>query len=185
MRARFSESAGFTLALLVFLGIILYLTVSLNPVARMVPLVVLVPTILLVSLEVLLELVPGLAKRYRLFEQKDVFGIERLRESVHTKGITLSGADCEAQVKRDRVIPFAGRESSVFAWIASIPVLIYILGFLMAVPLFLFLYLRWRSEESWTFSITTAAASLALLYLLFIELLRAPLYEGRLWMWLL
>ena len=173
MRARFTESAGFALTLLGVLGVILYLTLSLNPVARVVPLAVVVPAIALVSIEILLELAPGLAKRYRFLERKDVFGVEQLRGNVRTE------SDSAIQARS------AGREASVFAWIGSIPALIYIFGFLMAVPLFLFLYLRGRSKERWLLSITTAAASTALLYFLFIEMLRVPLYEGRFWIWLL
>ena len=173
MRTSIRESAWFAFALLGVLGGFLYLTLPLNPVARMVPLAVAVPAILLVSLELLLELAPGLAKRYRFLEQKDVFGVEPLRESI------AAVPNSELKAKR------AGRELSVFAWVSSIPVLTYIFGFLIGVPLFLFLYLRWRSESSWRFSITSAGASIALLYFLFIELLRAPLYEGRLWIWLL
>lgn len=173
MRMRFRGSAVFTFALFGFLATILYLTLPLNPVARMVPLVVAIAALALVSLQILLEVAPGLAKRYRFLEQKDVFGIERFRER------DKPDSDSEVQAK------LGGRELEIFAWMASIPVLIYIAGFLTAVPLFLVLYLKRRSGESWLLSITVAAASLALLYFLFIELLRTPLYEGRLWMWLL
>ena len=173
MRAKFTESAGFALTLLGFLGGILYLTISLNRVARLVPLAVVVPAIVFVSIEVLLELAPGLAKRNRFLEQKDVFRVEQFRGSVH--------AETSSKIQARS----AGREASVFAWVGAIPALIYIFGFLMAVPLFLFLYLRWRSKEGWLLSITTAATSVALLYFLFIEMMRVPLYEGRFWIWLL
>ena len=173
MRARFGESAWFAFALLGVLGLALYLTAPLNPVARMVPLVVAVATLAFVTLQAVLEIAPGLAKRYKFFEQKDIFGVERLRERARAE------TDSELPINR------AGRELSVFAWVALMLILIFAFGFLIAAPLFLFLYLKLRSRESLTLSLIIAAASLALLYFVFIQALRIPLYEGMLWNWLM
>jgi hypothetical protein len=71
----------------------------------------------------------------------------------------------------------------LFVWILFLPVLIYFLGLLIALPLHVLLYLRVRSRESWTLSIATAACLSAALYGIFVAALRIRLFEGVLRAW--
>ncbi len=62
--------------------------------------------------------------------------------------------------------------------------LVYFLGFLIAIPLYMLLYLRGRSGEGWPLSLAMAGAMWSLPYGLFHLVLRTHLYEGLLWRWL-
>jgi hypothetical protein len=70
------------------------------------------------------------------------------------------------------------RELSVTAWfIASVP-LVYLVGFLFAIPLFLFLFLKLYAKESWLASLAIPGTVFAVVYIAFITVLRVPLYTG-------
>ena len=58
------------------------------------------------------------------------------------------------------------------------PVGIALFGFLLAAPPMLFVYLRFRSRESWVMSLSLSAAVFALLYGLFDVVLSVSLWEG-------
>ena len=55
---------------------------------------------------------------------------------------------------------------------------IYIAGFLVAIPVFLFLFLKCRSKEGWVVSIITPCVVVGVVYVAFVWLLRIPLYQG-------
>lgn len=165
---RINDRQLFTLALLAFAAVILYATAGLSEVGRLVPLSVLAPTLVLLLVQLCLELAPGFAQKRSLLEQKDVFGIEQMR---------LKAAEEAAYSLASR----GRRELSVIAWVALIPVLIYLLGSLIALPLFLLIYLKVRSREGWVLSIGMAVAMFGFLYGAFVALLNVRLHEGWLW----
>lgn len=158
----------FTLALLGFAAVILYATAGLSEVGRLVPLAVLVPTLVLLLVQLCLDVAPGFVQKHSLLEQKDVFGIEQMRPTPAEEA-TSSAAS------RGR------RKLSVFAWVAMIPALVYLLGPLIALPLFLLLYLKVRSKEGWAVSIGMAVAMFGFLYGAFVAVLNLRLHEGWLW----
>ena len=65
-------------------------------------------------------------------------------------------------------------------WILGFFAAIGLLGFLVAVPLFLFLYLKLESREGWIFSIVFTAAVWGVFYGLFERLLHLPFGSGLL-----
>jgi hypothetical protein len=65
-----------------------------------------------------------------------------------------------------------------FAWIVGFFVLIILVGFPIAVLLFLFLNLKWQAKESWPLTVILTAATSVFFYGLFIRLLDIPFYEG-------
>ena len=149
------------------------LTLDLGRVARMVPLKVVVPTMLFVVLQMLFELVPGLAQKFSRFEKLRFVKSEQIRE----RTLISSGA---AVMENSR----AKRELRMFAWILSLPVLIYIVGLLTAIPIFIFFYLRWNSKESLRFSLLMTAGTWIFIYGVFVLTLKVNLYEGLLWNWI-
>ena len=167
---RFNEKALFTILLMTFAGLLFYLTINLSPVARFVPLTVLIPTLGLLIFQLALDLVPGLEERYRRFEKADLFGIERIRERVT--------ADKIDKVSQSR------QEFNLMLWLLMLVASIYLFGLMIALPAYTFLYLRWRSRESWKLSITIAIGIYCLIYSVFILALRVRLYEGHLLGWL-
>jgi len=70
------------------------------------------------------------------------------------------------------------RELSVAAWFAGCTVLIYLFGFVIGIPIFLFLFLKIWAKESWLLSFVLSAAVLGVVFISFIYLLRVPLHEG-------
>jgi len=70
------------------------------------------------------------------------------------------------------------RENLVaFVWLSGFLVAIYLLGFLTSILLFIFLYMK-LNRRGWTSSIITAVLATALIYLIFVVVLRADLFPG-------
>ena len=65
-----------------------------------------------------------------------------------------------------------------FAWIIGFFLLIVLLGFPIAVLLFLFLNLKWQAKEGWRLTLILTAATSVFFYGLFIRLLDIHFYEG-------
>jgi len=79
----------------------------------------------------------------------------------------------------------AGRRTLVaIGWIIGFAAAIVLLGFPLAVPLFVFLWLRLHARESWTLSIVMPLAVWAVFYGLFDFLLHLPFPAGWLFAWL-
>ena len=70
------------------------------------------------------------------------------------------------------------RELSVIAWFSGCTAAIYFLGFLIGIPLFLFMFLKIWAKESWLLSSVLAAVVLGIVYFTFIYILRVPLHSG-------
>jgi hypothetical protein len=65
-----------------------------------------------------------------------------------------------------------------FAWILGFFLLILLLGFTIAIPLYVFLYVKIQGNEKWLLSILMAAFSWFFFWGLFIWLLDTPMMEG-------
>jgi hypothetical protein len=72
------------------------------------------------------------------------------------------------------------RELEILAWLVALVVMIYLLGFLVAVPIFLFLFLRIRFSLRWVTTISITAGLEAGMYLIFVVWLQTMLYPGLL-----
>jgi len=72
------------------------------------------------------------------------------------------------------------REISVIAWFSGCTAVIYFLGFLVGIPLFLFLFLKLWAKESWLLSVVLSTAVLVVVYFTFVYILRVPLHRGML-----
>jgi hypothetical protein len=71
-----------------------------------------------------------------------------------------------------------GRELQMFCWLTAFAVAILLLGFLIAVPLMLYLYLRFDSHEPQWLSLTIALAGVVVIYGVFDQLLSVQLWDG-------
>ena len=72
------------------------------------------------------------------------------------------------------------RTLAVFAWMASFIALVLLVGFPIAVPLFVFSYLALESGEGWALSVGLAAAAWGFFHLVFERLLHFPFEAGLL-----
>ena len=95
---------------------------------------------------------------------------EQTADAAELEPTTIEGAD-------RRIAGAAGWMLGFFAAIA-------LLGFPLAVPLFLLLYLRLQGGEGWVLSISVTAAVWAVFYGLFDASLHLPFPAGWLWEWL-
>jgi hypothetical protein len=70
------------------------------------------------------------------------------------------------------------RTLTTFAWIFATFAAIWLFGFLIAVPLVVFLYTKVQSEERWTLSLALSGACWLMLAGLFDRILHLPFPEG-------
>jgi hypothetical protein len=81
--------------------------------------------------------------------------------------------------------PLAARRTLlIWGWIMCFFLMILLLGFLIAVPLFVFLYSKIYGREKWGTSIILAGSCWVFFYGLFVRLLNTSLQDGWLFMWL-
>ncbi|HEY4444817.1 MAG TPA: tripartite tricarboxylate transporter TctB family protein [Steroidobacteraceae bacterium] len=70
------------------------------------------------------------------------------------------------------------RDIPIYLWVWSFVIAVTAFGFVLAAPVMLFVYLRFRSRESWWLSALLSLAVLGLLYGVFQTALGVPLFEG-------
>lgn len=70
------------------------------------------------------------------------------------------------------------KEATGFAWVGFFLLLIYLIGFLIGIPVYLLVFLRWSAGRSWKECLLLSGGATLLIYLLFIELLEYRLYAG-------
>jgi Tripartite tricarboxylate transporter TctB family len=87
------------------------------------------------------------------------------------------GADVAPEIARRRT-------AAIFAWMAAFVVLVLLLGFPLAVPLFVFSYLVVQSAAGWGLSIALTAAAWGFFHGLFERLLHLPFDTGLVQTWL-
>ncbi len=79
------------------------------------------------------------------------------------------GMDKALEIRRTLVI---------FAWIVGFFMLIILFGFTIAIPLFVFLYLKLQGREGWAISLISSASAWVFFFGLFIWLLNTHFQEG-------
>lgn len=72
------------------------------------------------------------------------------------------------------------RTAEIGAWFLGIFAAVYLLGFLVAIPIAAMAYLRFAARESWMTSVAVAALCWALVFGVFDRLLHVPLPAGEL-----
>lgn len=73
------------------------------------------------------------------------------------------------------------RIGEMVAWLGGFFLAIILIGFPRAIPLFVFIYLKWQSREGWVTSVLLAAAATLVFNLLFVRLLHLPFADGMFW----
>jgi hypothetical protein len=75
------------------------------------------------------------------------------------------------------------RTLAVFVWMGTFIALVLLVGFPIAVPLFVFSYLVMESREGWALSIALAAVAWGFFHLVFERLLHFPFEAGLITPW--
>lgn len=76
------------------------------------------------------------------------------------------------------------RAINIFSWIFAFFLGIWLFGFAIAIPAFVFLYLKVQSAEGWGLSLALTGGAWFMFWGLFDWLLRLPFPEGQLLIWL-
>lgn len=98
---------------------------------------------------------------------------------------TAGGPAVEAEFSNE-VAPEVARRRvvAIFSWIAGFILLVYLVGFPVAVPLFIFLYLKLQSQESWFFSVALTGIAWGCFYVLFQRVVQLQFEDGLIQTWL-
>jgi hypothetical protein len=155
-RFHFGAAALFTLTIIVMLAVALWQSRNFGYRAGLFPWVVGTPTLLL-----------ALAQLGRDFYGKKKKAGDTLAESVETH------IEVEPAVATRRTI-------SIICWTFGVFLAIWFLGFSYAVPLTIFLYLKFAGKESWPMTIAVTFFSWLFYWSLFEKLLNVPFPDGLL-----
>ncbi|HYN11365.1 MAG TPA: tripartite tricarboxylate transporter TctB family protein [Burkholderiales bacterium] len=113
-----------------------------------------------------------------------VMGIPLLALALVQLGLDLRDAGGPAEAapegSRGRSAIARRRTLATFAWMGAFIVLVLLLGFPIAVPFFVFCYLRMQSRAGWSLSIALAAAAWGFFHVVFERLLHFPFEAGLL-----
>jgi tripartite tricarboxylate transporter TctB family protein len=85
--------------------------------------------------------------------------------------------DFELTTSVDQVVA-RKRTVAIFLWTCGFLALIFLVGFAIAVPVFVFLYLKVAGGESWKMSLALTLFAWAFMEGLFVRLLHLPLPQG-------
>jgi Tripartite tricarboxylate transporter TctB family len=85
--------------------------------------------------------------------------------------------DVAPEIARRRVI-------TIFSWIAAFILFVYLIGFPLTVPLFIFCYLTFQSDAAWLSSIALTAIAWGFFYTLFQRLVHIQFEAGLIQSWL-
>ena len=127
--------------------------------AKLFPLSISIPLLMLATLQLLLIL----------------FGKEETNEG-GAMDVEFS-TDVAPEIARRRVL-------GIFGWIIAFIALVYLLGFPITVPLFIFLYLKFQSEVTWLWTVVITGITWGCFYMLFQSLVHIQFEAGAIQTWL-
>jgi hypothetical protein len=81
--------------------------------------------------------------------------------------------------------PLARRRTiNIFCWVLGLFLGVWLVGFSLSIPLLVFLYLKVQTGEGWPLSLSLTAGAWVLYWGLFEQILRLPLPEGQIFLWM-
>lgn len=159
-----TEEKVFTFFLLGIVCLMMVLTFGYRPGGRLVPQILGMCTLALMIFLCMMVVSPKVASWYQKLEGKSpLMGM--------TKELMESGKKVEQKDMKKR-------EISVVGWLLFLMGITYILGFLVAIPLFLFLFLKLWAKEGWVLSLCMSGIVLGVVFFVFVYILQLPLHEG-------
>jgi protein-S-isoprenylcysteine O-methyltransferase Ste14 len=87
--------------------------------------------------------------------------------------------DLDAPTQGSNAI-YAKKEAVIILWLIGLTALMYLIGFLIAIPLYLFLFLYVFAKETWKVSLGMSVGVFAVIYVIFVKILNVHVHEGLL-----
>ena len=149
-------AALFSLLVLIFFCVFLYEAKDWRMQARLYPLAIGIPMVICAIIQVILDLKGVKAKQ------------------------SSDGAPMDFQFQQTDVSPEDVRKRTItmFSWMFGFFAMIWLVGYVIAIPLMVFGYLKFQSNERWGLSITLTVIAFAFFYALFVRLLNLPFPDG-------
>ena len=108
-----------------------------------------------------------------------------LLQAIFSKGETNEGSAVDLDFSNDVPPEVArGRVINSFSWIIAFIASVYLVGFPLTVPLFIFSYLKFQSEVGWLPTIAATAITWGCFYGLFQWLVHIQFEPGAIQIWL-
>jgi hypothetical protein len=170
MSGRTQENIAAVLLLVIFM-IIGGMSLNYFPRARLMPLAISIVSIVLVAAQLIIQNTKANNMDLAI-DTMELFGATGLKKEGRRK------ADEEAARTLEKEIIQGVKESTSLAILLGLFLLIYILGFVIAIPIFITLYFRFFNKAQWPRAIITGIGTVAVLYVFFSLLLQINLYPG-------
>jgi hypothetical protein len=104
--------------------------------------------------------------------------ISRSKTSLGIALLRILNPAAETEGPARGVVMGPRRQILAILWIFGFAILLYVIGILYAVPIYVFVFMRFRSELSYVLSIGVAALTTLSIWLLFGVALRINFYQG-------
>lgn len=164
----------FTAILLLMVGTQLALSLNYKGETRLVPLIIGVPTFCLLTILLALQTSTRLANSLDGFSSTDVFGMENqvrnLNDSIDTARSDSDDPSSITQRRKDLAL--------IMSWMIVFFGLIFVLGFMLSIPIFLLAFYRLQASRSWPQTLIFTLVVWGFVVVVFKVVLGSPLYSG-------
>ena len=152
-------AALFSLIVLIFFCVFVYEAKEWRMQARLYPFAIGIPMLIFAIVQFILDL-----------------------KGVKAKQSSSDGAPMDFQFQQTDVSPEDVRKRTItmFSWMFGFFAAIWLVGYVIAIPLMVFGYLKFQSNERWGLSIMLTVIAFVFFYALFVRLLNLPFPDGTL-----
>ncbi len=169
MKAKDKMEIFFGVVLVGFYVAVIIASYQYNHKARMMPLVIAFPCIIMAGIQLIEDLRGHKGKKVISIED-EMF--QKTMEKIHADVIEEKK---EKKTDREEAIGLL----KAAGWVLLYCLMVYLLGFLITIPLYTIIFMRY-SEDSWTVTLSTAFGLWLTIYLVFVVLAKISLYDALL-----
>ena len=162
MRFYRNWSLWFTFLLFAFVSLLISSSFDYSPTTRLVPLLVLIFTLIMLIFCLIGEFFPKLISRA-------VSGLDIIGQPA--SAVEVSSSQAEEITQRKKQLITAG-------WLIGFCTLLFLIGFRIATPIAIFLFLKAVSRQSWLKSLAITIVISAFIYVVFEVLFKFGLFRG-------
>ena len=162
----------FNIFVLVIICGFVFLSIGYSPEARLVPLIVGIFGIIFMGFQ-LISIHPRFSNKLeKLSSRRDWFH----KDEIMKKKIDLQETEAKQTTLIQKDVPQSVKV--MFLWVVIFGATIFLFGFLLAVPILIFVYLKYIARASMLFSASSAVGVELVMYFVFVYFLHVILYKG-------